>query len=99
MNQKSLSLGKLPPSPQRYHRLEFSPSLPKISYLNYRSRLNFPINGDTLFYSHSGRKHYDNSCDRMLRIIHPRDYALNNPIQPLTRQNSLPPPHLQTHSP
>lgn len=72
-------------------------SSPKFTHLNYHSRLQFPIVGDTRFYSNSGRKHYENHSNRVLKIILPREYPLREPIHStLPRQNSLPPPHLQT---
>ena len=48
--------------------------------MQYYSRLAFPEPGNSLFYHNSGRKHYENHSQKLLKLVLPSDYAYRNPL-------------------
>ena len=61
--------------------------------MQYYSRLAFPQQGDSLFYSNSGRKHYRDHSQKLLEIVLPRRYALENPMPERKPPSSNPEHH------
>ena len=57
--------------------------------------MNFPQKGDAFLYENLGKKHYQNHSDKLLKIVLPRQYALQNPIA-ISKEKYYP-PHLERH--